>query len=167
MSSVDSGAKHKKRFLRWQERVGEKTRHLSQLVEAHILPPIIEAGFQRVDIALRQPEWTVNANEIRLERVRDSAIDSIDIAFGKYADPKFQIGFSRRELAGPNKFVRSGTLVRSARQRFGFWGKPTLIPSFLWSQARSKQAVMDAVEGIAQVIHFLDSGVRGPNISNE
>lgn len=167
MSARESGTQHRKKFLLWQQRVGQKTRQMSQLVEAHILPPLLGAGFERVHIALHQAQWTVNANEIRLERGRSSEIDSVDIIFGKYGDPKFQIAFSRRELSPPHRFIRSGVLVKRSDQRYCFWGKPQWLPSSLWSHERSRQTVVAVASHLAQVIEFLDSGEQGPNISAE
>jgi hypothetical protein len=159
--------KHRKKFQRWQERASEKTRHLSQLIEAHIVPPLLEAGFAWVDVALQQPDWPVNAHEIRLERVGNSVVDSVDITFGKYGDPKFQIGFSRRESVAPNRFIRSGALVKHPSQRYYFWGKPGWLPSVLWSFERATTGVLDVVPLLRQVIDFLDTGERGSNISRE
>ena len=167
MPAAESGAKHRKRFQRWQERAGDKTRHLSGLIETHIVPPLLGAGFEWVDVALGQPEWTVNASEVRLERTRGSAIDSVDITFGKYGDPKFQIGFSRRELVAPNRFIRSGALVKRPSQSYYFWGKPAWLPVGLWSREKSTKAVLDVVPRLAQVTDFLERGERGPNISLE
>jgi hypothetical protein len=166
LMSAKARAKDKK-FLRWQGRVSEKTRHLSQLVEAQILPPLVELGFERVEVALRQSDWAVNPNEICIERLRGSVIDSIDIPFGKYGDPKFQVGFSRRELAPPNAFIRSGVLVKRANQRYCFWGKPSLLPSVLWPLEGNRKAVLYVVQCLPQVVQFLDSGERGSNISAE
>jgi hypothetical protein len=140
---------------------------MSQLVEEHIVPPFLGAGFERVDIALHQAEWTVNANEIRLERAHNSEIDSVDVTFGKYGDPYFQVGFSRRELSPPNKFIRSGVLVKRSHQRYCFWGKPKWLPTSLWSHERSRRTVLAADSHLAQVIQFFDSAERGPNISAE
>ena len=131
MRTEESGAKHRKKFRRWQKRVGEKTRHLSELVEANLVPPIEAAGFKWVDIALHDREWTVNPYEIRLEREQGSVIDSIFILFDKYGSPMFQVGFSRRERSPPHDFVRSGDLVKRPSQRYCFWGKPEWLPSCL------------------------------------
>jgi hypothetical protein len=50
----------------------------------------------------------------------------------------------------------SGALVKRADQRDCFW-----------QEERSREAVLAVVPRLAQVIQFLDSGERGPNIGTE
>jgi hypothetical protein len=62
MTGSNSGATHRKRFLRWQARVSEQTRHFSQLVEGQIVPPLLDVGFLWVDVTLQRPDWPVRRN---------------------------------------------------------------------------------------------------------
>ncbi len=158
---------HAQKFKRWQSKVCQQTRFLSELSEQKIIPFFESIGFQRVDISLNDPERIVSMNSIELERVINDQIDSLDVSFAKYGEPKFQIGFSRREASKPHKFIRSGCLVKKSKQYYFFWGKPWWFPMSFWSESNSRKTIDEIMSLMPQILEFLESGARGKNISME
>ncbi len=167
MKGEGVGDRHRRRFARWQQRVSPQTRLLCELVESRVVPVLTAPGFRWVDLNLGRSDWPVNPNEIELERVSGDVIDSIDISFGKYDRARFQIGFSRHERAPPNEFIRSGNLVKNASQYYCFWGKPWWLPKKFWPARSAKRVVEGVVPLLEQVVRFLETGERGPNISRQ
>jgi hypothetical protein len=165
MAAGHPGERHEKRFARWQSRVNPKTRFLSELVKAELVPVIAAEGLERVDTALEGNGRTLNPNEIRLERVGGDYIDSIGITFGKYERARFQISASRRERAAPHAWIRSTNLVKHAGQYYCFWGKQWWLPGPLWPDALAKRTVSTVAKLVRQLTIFLETGERGPNLS--
>lgn len=155
------------KFKRWQKRVCKQTRFLCELVEERVVSFFEKSGFDRVDIVLNRPDQPVPVNEIRLERTISDKIDSISVSFTKRGEPRFQIGFSRRELKFPNEFVVSACLVKKQTQYYYFWGKPWWIPLRLWSDTNSSKTVAGIVPLLPQILEFLDQRGRGKNIGLE
>jgi len=167
VSAGRPGEKHRKRFNRWQTGISPDTRFLSELVDAEFGSEAIKAGFERVDTVLQRADWPVDSNEIELERLHSSFIDSIYITFAKHGRPRFQIGCSRREISPPNSFVRSCHLVKHARQYYYFWGRAWWMPRFLWTNGQSRRTVNRVLRAMGQLFDFLETGERGPNISRQ
>jgi hypothetical protein len=165
MTPSHPGERHEKRFARWQARVNPRTRFLSELVKTELVPVFEAEGLGTVDIALEGKGRTLNPNEIRLERLGENHIDSIDITFGKYGQTKFQISASRRQRVAPNNWIRSTCLVKHARQYYCFWGKPWWLPGALWTDALAKRTVNTLLKLVRQLAVFLETGERGPNLS--
>lgn len=82
---------HSQKFKRWQAKVCQQTQFLSKLTEQQIIPFFESIGFQRVDICLNDSERPVAMDSIELERIINDQIDSVDVSFAKYGEPKFQI----------------------------------------------------------------------------
>jgi len=158
---------HSQKFKRWQSKVCQQTRFLSELSEQQIILFFESIGFRRVDFSLNDPERVVSMNSIELERSVNDQIDSLDVSFAKYGEPKFQIGFSRREENKPYKFIRTGCLVKKSKQYYFFWGKPWWIPMSLWGESNSKKTIDEIMSLLPQIVEFLESGTRGKNISME
>jgi hypothetical protein len=160
-----AGAQHRGRFKKWQNLCPPQTRFLSSAVDVRLAPQLEAAGFHRVEVILQEVDWPVRGSEIELERVREQIIDTVGFNFAKYRTPRLQIHFSRREIAPPHAFIRSGNLVARKSQYYHYWGKPWWLPTRFWSQRASKRAI-DRIEAlIEQLLRFLDSGEMGPNIS--
>jgi hypothetical protein len=138
---VDASTAHRRRFSKWQNLAPPQTRHLSAAVDTELVPLFERAGFSRVGVTLRQPDSPVSGKDIQLEREVEGAIDSVTISFEKYATPRFQIHFSRRETSPPHSFVRSANLVARKRQYYHFWGKPWWLPTKLWPRKQSQRTV--------------------------
>jgi hypothetical protein len=165
MAANKSGEKHRKRFERWQARCGPQTRLLSKLVDEELVPVFIQASFATVDVAFRQADQTVNADEICLERAESNFFDTINISFSKRDRPNFQLGCSRRQSIPPNEFIRSCHLVKRSNQFYYFWGKPWWWPTALWSESQARGTVNKVKRVMEQLIVFVETGERGPNIS--
>ncbi|MCM2311852.1 MAG: hypothetical protein NDI84_10650 [Steroidobacteraceae bacterium] len=160
-----SSDKHEKRLQRWQSRVPEKTRLLSELLIRKLVPIVEAAGFAKVDRELARPERPVEGSELRFERESGGRIDVVYAFFDKYSSPRFQIGFSRRDVADRDVMLRSGHLVKQSSEYYHEWGKPRWLPLALWSESQARASVDEVVENLPQVFRFLESGERGPRIS--
>lgn len=158
---------HSKKFKRWQEKVSQETRFLSEQVDKKIISFFEQNGFQKVEVALNNTEWPVSMNEIRLERIVGNVIDSICVGFAKHGTAKFQIRISRRELNSPHEFIRDSCLVKKSNQRYFLWGKPWWHPLIFWGESRSIKTVDEIMPLLPQILEFLESGTRGKNISME
>lgn len=130
-----------------------------------LVPHLESAGFERVDVHLRDPEWPVSGNELALERSVGALIDSVTFNFEKYRTPRFQVHAARRQAAAPHEFVRSCNLVARRTQYYHFWGKPWWLPTRLWPNKGSTRAVSAVLIRIDQLLRYLEAGERGPNIS--
>jgi hypothetical protein len=155
------------KFRRWQRRAPELTRHMSEYVEAQLLPQCINHGFMLTDVFLGDRENPVSANEIYLEKRLGDTVDYIDVTFAKYGLPRFQVGFARRRATGKCEFLRRGNLVAGGNQYYHFWGKPWWIPLGFWSDHCSRRAVEEVAGLLGQAFRFLETGERGPNISKQ
>jgi len=166
MAQPAVGTKHRKRFERWQSRVGPQTRHLSALVAAGASLRLEQAGFQLVDNRLQGSGSAIDPNDLRFERVVGDQIDVVQFSFEKYDQPRFQVWISREFSAPPNDFVRTASLVKRQSQYVYFWGKPWGLPLVLWPNHCSTSTVKSVIEKLEQALLFLDTGERGPNISS-
>ncbi len=160
-----SATAHQTRFKRWQNLAPPLTRHMSIAVSSELVPLLESFGFERVNIHLGDPEAPVSGSELTLERVSGGLLDSITFNFEKYRTPRFQLHASRREAAAPYQFIRSCNLVARGSQYYHFWGKPWWLPTRLWSERGSKRAIESVSSRLPQLVHYLDTGERGPNIS--
>lgn len=162
-----TSSRHEKRWLRWQSRVPAKTRLLSELLRTKLTAVVEEAGFSKVDLELDRPDRPVEGNELRFERDSGPYIDVIYAFFDKYDSPRFQIVFSRRMRASPERIVSSGRLTRNATQRYHEWGKPRWLPIALWSGALAKSCVDEAVHRMPLVLDALVAEDRKARTANE
>jgi hypothetical protein len=160
-----TGAAHRARFRKWQNLAPPQTRFVASAVESTIVPVLESAGFERVDVHLRDPEWPVSGSELALERGDGTLIDSVTFNFEKYRTPRFQVHAARRRATAPHEFVRSCNLVARAVQYYHFWGKPWWLPTRLWTENGSKRTVGVVLTKIDQLLRYLEAGERGPNIS--
>jgi hypothetical protein len=165
MATDAHGKFHRKRFIKWQNLAPTQTRFLSAAVDTQLVPSLEAVGFLRVDVCLGNPEWPVSGGEIELERVRDELIDSVSFRFEKYKAPRFQVHFSRRQVAQPHYFVRSGNLVAHSQQYYHFWGKPWWLPTRFWPDKASLRTIDTIRDRAEQIPQFLEAGTLGPNIS--
>lgn len=138
---------------------------MSTAVYAKLVPMFESYGFERVNIHLCDPESPVSGSEIVLERVSGALVDSITFNFEKYRTPRFQLHASRREAAAPHQFVRSCNLVAGGSQYYHFWGKPWWLPTRFWHEYGSKRTIEAVSARSCQLIRYLETGDRGPNIS--
>jgi hypothetical protein len=138
---------------------------MSTAVSSELVPVFESFGFERVNIHLGDPEVPVSGSELTLERVSGGVVDSITFNFEKYRTPRFQLHASRREAAAPHQFIRSCNLVARGSQYYHFWGKPWWLPTRLWSECGSKRTIESVSSRLFQLIRYLDTGERGPNIS--
>jgi hypothetical protein len=159
--------KHDKLWRQWQSRVPAKTRILSELLRAKLIAVVEEAGFAKVDFELDRPDRRVDGNELRFERDSGPYTDVVYAFFDKYDSPRFQVVFSRRMRASPEKILRSGRLTRRPSQRYYEWGKPRWLPAALWSDALAKRCVDEAVRRMPQVIDALEAEDRKPKTADE
>ena len=157
--------KHDKRRRRWQSRVTEKTRSLSELLTRKLAPIIEAVEFAKVDREFARADRPVEGSELRYERELGEHVDVLYVFFDKYSSPRFQIGFSRRKMADRDLIVRSGHLVQKSSQYYHEWGKPRWLPLALWSEAQARATVDEVAESLPQVFSFLEFGVRGSRIS--
>jgi hypothetical protein len=154
-----------KAFQRWQSRVPEETRFLSQLVIERILPEFIKLGFKPVTTELGQKNDRVAASEIRLERSIGEYIDGAHFYFAKYDDPAFLLKLSRQTGPSVDEVVHIGNVIEKAGQYHYEWGKQSLMPRFLWTKGAAERAVSKIVPLLDQCFRFIETGERGPNIS--
>src|SRR5262245_5519708 len=141
------------------------TRFLRSLVHERLVLAVESKGFARVKVSFTDPQWRVPGSDIELERPLDQVVDSVTFSFEKYGSPRFQIHAMRRERAAPHAFVRSASLVVRSSQYYHFWGKPWWLPTKFWSERASKRVVASLESPVQQLIHFLETGEAGPNIS--
>jgi hypothetical protein len=161
----DSTEKQRERYRRWQSQAPADTRVLSELVLSKIVPYFEASGFQRVGIALGLPDQSVARNAVCLERKLGFEVDAVDIWFDKYDRARFQIGFSRRKQLPPNEFIRSGNFVAKPSQYYCFWGKPILLPSWLWTEKMADTEVSYIADRLGQILTFFETELRSQNIS--
>ncbi len=140
---------------------------MASLVEARLIQPLLETGFEWVNVCYEDPDIPISGREICLERRISSDIESIVFNFDKYHRAVFQLHLHRRELDPPYRWVRSANLVRNDGQYLHFWGKPWWMPTRFWSERMSEQTVDTVLGHLEQVLAFLERGARGPNISKE
>jgi len=157
--------KHYKRMASWRSQVPPKTRLLSELLQSRLTPVVEAAGFEWVDCELGQSDRPVAGSEVRFERITWDHIDVVYAFFDKYASPRFQIAFSRRARISPDRIIRSGRLVMSPSEHYHEWGKARWLPLALWSEARARRCVEEAVTRMTHVFRFLATDERGPGIS--
>jgi hypothetical protein len=158
-------AAHRKRFTKWQNLSPLQTRFIADAVDSVVVPLLESAGFERVDVHLRDPEWPVSGSEVALERTAGTLIDSVTFNFEKYRTPRFQVHAARRQATASHEFVRSCNLVARATQYYHFWGKPWWLPTRLWTENGSTRTVGAVSTKIDQLLRYLEAGERGPNIS--
>lgn len=160
-----SATAHQTRFKKWRNLAAPQTRELSTAVFSQLVPMVESYGFERVNIHFSDPESSVSGSEIALERVSGALIDSITFNFEKYRTPRFQLHASRREATFPHQFVRSCNLVARSSQYYHFWGKPWWLPARFWPEYGSTRTIETVAARIHQLIRYLETGDRGPNIS--
>jgi hypothetical protein len=153
------------RLRRWQSRAPAATQTLSRLLTSKLTATVEAAGFKPVDVEWGQSSEPVQGSELRFERESGDCIDEIHAWFGKYAAPRFQIRFSRRLKTNLREQLRCGQVVRHRSEYVHEWGKPFWFPTALWLETLSERSVNHVVRSIDQVVLFLETGRRGPNIS--
>jgi hypothetical protein len=153
------------RFASWCRLGGKPLLTLASRVEARLVQPLLETGFEWVNVHLRQPDDPVSGSELCLERRTSSDIETIIFNFDKYHRAAFQLHLHRRESLPPHQWVRSANLVRSNRQYLHLWGKPWWMPTRFWSERMAERTVDTLLGHLEQVLAFLERGERGPNIS--
>jgi hypothetical protein len=154
-----------RRLERWLSKAPPRTRRLGELLIASVIPRIRAAGFEAVGCCFDDATSPVQGGELRFERTVGDHVDVIVVDFDKYASPRVQVAFSRRPRSEVSQFVRSGRLVKRSAQFYCEWGKPRWMPLWLWSERRSAGVVRQIAAGIEPVVRFLDTGLRGPQIS--
>lgn len=158
-------SKNYSRMANWRSQVPPKTRLLSELVLTRLTPVIEGAGFDCVDCELGRTDRPVAGSELRFERTAGNHVDVVYAFFDKYASPRFQIAFSRRDRNSPDRIIRAGRLVMRPSEHYHEWGKPRWLPLALWSEARAMRCVDEAVKRMTHVFRFLATDERGPGIS--
>jgi len=156
---------HDKRLRRWQSKVSDETRLLSELLLTKLVPAMQAGGFEKVDYTFNQPDLPVEGSEFQFERRRGDNVDVVYVAFDKNSAPRVQILVSRRGPSGRNGVVRAGQLVRRPWQSYHPWGRPWWLPSALWSMWQASRCVDAIVERMPQVFHFLETGERGRSVA--
>jgi hypothetical protein len=161
------GVAQRKRFRKWQNLAPPQTRFLSTSVESQLVPLLESKGFRCVDFWMEQRDQPVGGAEIELERVKDDLIDSINFNFETYRTPRLQVHGARRRRSPSLDFIRSANLVARRRQYYHFWGKPWWLPTRFWADGRSVRTIATIADRIGQLVHFLETGVLGPNVSRQ
>jgi hypothetical protein len=159
------GDKHRKRFARWQQRVPEQTRLLSELLETRVEQHFANLGFQVVDNDSTLNNIPVDPSVIRMERWADEHVDYVEVHFGN--SPRFQFYARRRRKDPPHEFLRAAGLVKRSSQYYYLWGKPWWMPLRLWSPNAIRRLVDQVASRFEEVLVFLDTGKRGPHISRD
>lgn len=167
------GEQHKRRSSRWRNLLGPKSLMVFNHVEKIFVRELEAAGFCRVDVCFGQDDLPAGGNEFWLERQRGEIIDAIEILFDKYLRPKFQVRLSQNRKSEPGRPVNLGdtisyaSVVKRSGQYCYFWGKPWWMPKFMWSERKSEYVMKSLCGHIEQILHFFDTGNRGPNISQD
>lgn len=165
-SETAAGA-HEKRLVKWRNLAPPQTRVVIDGTLENLVPALEAKGFERVDSSRLDPTHPTSGSEIVMERVAGEYVDAVTFNFEKYRRPRVQIQCARRELSEPHRFIRSANLVRKNTQYYYFWGKPWWLPTKLWPASASRHALALAKTHLGQVLRFLESGERGPNISKQ
>ena len=158
---------HAKRLAKWRNLASPQTRYLIDQVVERLVPAIAAAGFERVDASHMGPDHSPSGSEICLERISGEYLDVITLNFEKHGKPRVQVHGARRQLKAPHAFVRSANLVRRSSQYYYFWGKPWWLPTKLWPESATDQAVEAARQRVGQLLVFLQSNERGQCISKQ
>ena len=124
-------------------------------------PKLNELGFEVVGTDIKDSRTT--ATHVQFERQQNETYDGLTIIFDKYWRPKFQIIFSRRDIAPPHKFIRSGHLVRRRGQITCWWG----IRWFSLNKEKAWRKSIDKVScRLRQIDVFLETASDGKNITD-
>jgi hypothetical protein len=164
---VPSAGKHHQRFREWQNLAPPATRFISAEVETRLVGLLEVKGFRRVGTRLTSPEDTVSGGDIVLERVQGRIVDSITFNFDKRRSPHFQVQGMTRIVVAPHDFMQSASLVARSSQYHHFWGKHWWLPTLFWRNRCSTRQVDAVAARIDQLLQFLETGQRGPNIGKE
>jgi hypothetical protein len=162
---LPSGVAHQKRFAKWQNLCPPKTRALSAAIDRELLAMLAERGFIRVDTQRQFEDCPVSGSEIELGREGGKHYDVVRFNFEKYRTPRVQVSGSRHEAHAPYKCIRACNLVARDSQYYHFWGRSWWLPDSLWPDARVQATVNAIRKNLDQLLHFLETGERGPNIS--
>jgi hypothetical protein len=153
------------RFAKWLRLCPPKTRALASRLEAVVLPALASQGFERVDVELRRSGDKVPGNVIELERWSSDVVDSLTFRFDKYLGPRFQVHGTRRIAGAANTLLRGANLVERPPQYYRFWGKAWWLPAGLWPAASVDATIDQVLNGIADLVRFLETGDRGRHVS--
>lgn len=157
----------KTRFKKWQNFQSARGRHFTSLVESQLVPKLLDAGFERVNLHLKDSANPVSGREIELERWTEAHVDSVWFGFDKYHRPNVRVLGQRRFVAPPHKFIRSAYLVERSSQRFLVWGKPWWLPERFWSEQASHRTIRKIECRLGQMLEFLESGTVGDGINRD
>ena len=165
--SVKRAPSHARRQELWLRLCPPATRTLVALVDARLAPLLEHGGFCRVECQLHDPEISVKGSEILLERPAVVGRQYIEFVFEKYRSPRFAVRCGEMQSIEPGIFETpySTGLVRRPGQTDYWWGKPWWRPNALWSDSDAETLVTKLVPMMSQILDFLDSGQRGPNIA--
>ncbi len=153
-----------KRFEKWLRLCEPRTKALAEQMETVFLRPFLEAGYASVNTECRDRSRAVSGLEIRLEKVDEGLFKSVTIQFDKYRGPRLQVSLERSR-AGEQRPFEEASLVPRKGMYCHVWGKPWLVPNFLWS-ARAPVRLARRLARLHPQCHvFLESGVRGRNLS--
>ncbi|PXA75026.1 hypothetical protein DMC25_25200 [Caulobacter sp. D4A] len=153
-----------KRFAKWVRLCGPRTGGLAEQVEAVFLQRFLDAGYAPVTLECGDRGRAVSGLEIRLEKAEQGLFKSVTIQFDKYRDPRFQVAVER-ERAGEQRPFDQANLVPRKGKYYHFWGKPWLAPNRFWSAKASARLARRLAGLFPQCEAFLESGVRGRNLS--
>ncbi|MBM4383627.1 MAG: hypothetical protein FJ091_09700 [Deltaproteobacteria bacterium] len=124
-------------------------------------------GFAEVECNLRRSDSPLDGRELQFESWGAEYVDTVHLWFDKYDSPRFQIAFNRRLISDQDQIVRGGRLVRRASEYYHEWGKPRWQPLLLWTERRARSQVDVVVRRTPQIVEFLETGARGPNVNRE
>lgn len=169
MTSLQSSkqSSHTQRLLKWRNLASAQGKFLIDLVIEQLVPSIEALGFERIDVSAMGPDHRPSGSEICFERRVGDELFCITVNFDKYGTPRCQIRGICRSSHAPYLIIRAANLVQRRSQYYWFWGKPWWLPTRWWPNCGSTRAISAVTLAIPQLVHFLESGVRGANISKD
>lgn len=156
----------RKAFTRWAA-LADSEMESALLCAVDTLASVpLAAGFEYVEKAFDSigvPPFAVS-----VERSPTFGVtDYICFGFDKRHRARFQIYFGSKETAHPHRWIRAGALVwknGSELDQYKWWGakwwQPNKVASF-------KKAVEQVAQLMPQVVHYLSTGLAGPDIFSE
>lgn len=159
-------AKKKRRFLRWVERCHLSKKPIADKVIVKIVPIFANSGFEWVEEHFEGGPPQIH--EIRLERRRTSKginlIDFVLIIFEprRMCHLKFIVG-TKKDEPPFYPWVAGGSLKwKKVEDDYAAWWGPH------WWTLNKEAAALETIDHLVtlapQIIDYLDTGKRGPNI---
>ena len=127
--------------------------------------PILEAS--GYEWAWRNPIDKADGNSKRkifLIRNKSGYIDIFDLLFDKYSGARCQLHFYRSYSKNKNQIIIAGSLVARPTEYHREWGKPWLIPNYMWPDALLHFRAQWIAKKIPSIEKFITQGKDDFNI---